>query len=476
MAADASIFAQYLRPVKSVADYGAEMDASQQNALQLAALKMKAQQDQQGFADEQTFRGLAQQHGNDQNALMRAAMSAGLYGKAQGIQKTIDEQLKAKADREKTGADTRKTDVETIDKSLATAKTFVNQVQDSQGAAAYLEGLYSDPVLGPLAQRMMPKEQAIANIPQDPQQLLRWKAGHMQITGDKLIDLLKPKTDITNMGGAQSFGATDQFSGQRTQTGSAPITQSADNAASQETARLKREQDAKDAAAGRAVQYSGQRIQRDRLEFEKGAAAADAGGPTQAALTKQFGKAEPGRRWKPDGTLEPIPGGSQDRKANEQQGGKETVDSVVAGLRSSYDALDKGGGITSTDQGAISNLGRRVSQSTVGQFAGGAVGGQNQKERDSIAQARPLLLQAIMKATGMSAKQMDSNAELKLYLATATDPTLSLQANREALDRIAELYGGGATPKQPSKPAGAGLSAQEQKELDELRARFGGRK
>lgn len=56
---------------------------------------------------------------------------------------------------------------------------------------------------------------------------------------------------------------------------------------------------------------------------------------------------------------------------------------------------------------------------------------------------RPLLLQAIMKATGMSAKQMDSNAELKLYLATATDPQKGLEANLEALDRIESLYGGG---------------------------------
>jgi hypothetical protein len=31
-------------------------------------------------------------------------------------------------------------------------------------------------------------------------------------------------------------------------------------------------------------------------------------------------------------------------------------------------------------------------------------------------------------------------------------------------------------PDTPAKPAGGGLSAQEQKELDELRARFGGRK
>jgi hypothetical protein len=53
-----------------------------------------------------------------------------------------------------------------------------------------------------------------------------------------------------------------------------------------------------------------------------------------------------------------------------------------------------------------------------------------------------------MKATGMSAKQMDSNQELKLYLSAATDPSKSLESNKEALDNLVRLYGvgGEATP------------------------------
>jgi len=175
-----------------------------------------------------------------------------------------------------------------------------------------------------------------------------------------------------------------------------------------------------------------------------GAAAPSDVGDEQSALTKRFGKASAGYRWTATGGLEPIPGGPADQKSQAQSSGRETVDTVIAGLRSSYDSLDKGGGITSTEAGTAANLGRWAARSPVGQAIGSATGSTNQKERDSIAQARPLLLQAIMKATGMSAKQMDSNAELKLYLATATDPTLSLQANREALDRIEQLYGSGA--------------------------------
>ena len=53
---------------------------------------------------------------------------------------------------------------------------------------------------------------------------------------------------------------------------------------------------------------------------------------------------------------------------------------------------------------------------------------------------RPALLAALMKATGMSAKQMDSNAELKLWLATATDPSLDVESNRRALAKIEQKY------------------------------------
>jgi hypothetical protein len=205
---------------------------------------------------------------------------------------------------------------------------------------------------------------------------------------------------------------------------------------------------------------------RERLDLDKGNAITDAGGPSQMALTKQFGKAESGRRWKADGSQEFIPGGSQDTKAQTLAQGKDAVDSTISSLRNSYDNLDKNGGITSTKEGALTNVGRYLSKSSVGQVAGGMVGSQNQKERDSIAQARPLLMQSIMKASGMSSKQMDSNVELKLWLATATDPNLSLQANREALDRIEQLYGSTAAP--PGKPTVVRTGTQNGRKVNQM--------
>jgi hypothetical protein len=63
--------------------------------------------------------------------------------------------------------------------------------------------------------------------------------------------------------------------------------------------------------------WAGVNLQRERLNFDKGTATADAGGPNQAAFTRQFGKAAPGYRWKADGSQEAIPGGPADIKAGE---------------------------------------------------------------------------------------------------------------------------------------------------------------
>lgn len=204
----------------------------------------------------------------------------------------------------------------------------------------------------------------------------------------------------------------------------------------------------KNDAANRDVTMRGQDFvdarARDRLEFDKGNSASDAGGPSQSALVKRFGKAPAGYRYKDDGTMEAIPGGPADAKAKAQEQrlaeGATDVDVAISTLRDAYDRLEKGGGITSTDKGPLENITAAASSSAIGQGVGKMLGTSNQSARNEIAMARPALLAALMKATGMSAKQMDSNAELKLWLATATDPTLDVQANRKALANIEKKY------------------------------------
>ena len=144
-----------------------------------------------------------------------------------------------------------------------------------------------------------------------------------------------------------------------------------------------------------------------------------------------------------------VPAGTG-AKAEAVEAGKTDVDNAVVTLKSALDSLNEGGGITSTDKGVLPNVGRWASTTGPGQLLGTMGGTVNQKNRDVIAQARPLLLRSIMQATGMSAKAMDSNAELKLWLSTATDPTKGYEANVEALNNIATKYGSGGFMGQTS--------------------------
>lgn len=173
--------------------------------------------------------------------------------------------------------------------------------------------------------------------------------------------------------------------------------------------------------------------------------------------------APPGYRFTPNGDLEAIPGGPADLKAQadaqKKASGADDVDLALGTLRDSYDRLEKGGGITSTKNGPLANVLPSIASSGAGQAAGKLFGTENQSARNDIAMTRPALLGALMKATGMSAKQMDSNAELKLWLATATDPTLDVESNRRALANIERKYLGATKGSSPEATADRGAPA-----------------
>lgn len=151
---------------------------------------------------------------------------------------------------------------------------------------------------------------------------------------------------------------------------------------------------------------------------------------------------------------EPTVGKKQESKEKAQ----ENASATIAKLRQSYDRLDELGGITSTSNRAGTNISARMGASSMGQTVGSFLGTKTQAERDKIEQTRPLLMTTIMQALGLSAKQLDSNAELKLWLSSATDPTKSLEANREALDNLERMLtgegkGAPTTSKTPPRQA-----------------------
>lgn len=144
-----------------------------------------------------------------------------------------------------------------------------------------------------------------------------------------------------------------------------------------------------------------------------------------------------------------VPAGAGS-KAEATSAGKADVDTDVMKLKTMLDTLKAGGGIVDTSKGALSNIGAAIGASGIGQTLSGAVGTKNQSARNEMNMIRPSLLRSIMQSTGMSAKQMDSNAELKLWLSTATDPTKDYQANLEALNNIATKYGSGPIIDSPT--------------------------
>lgn len=188
-------------------------------------------------------------------------------------------------------------------------------------------------------------------------------------------------------------------------------------------------------------------------------------------------KAPAGYRYTADGSLEAIPGGPADQKAQadaaKRASGVEDVNAAVATLRDAYNKLEQGVGITSTEKGPLDNLRAASSSSALGQMVGRALGTENQSARNTIAMTRPALLASLMKATGMSAKQMDSNAELKLWMATATDPTLDVQANRDALAKIEQKYlmPGSQQQKPPSEIAAPPKMTPQERQQSVLKAR-----
>lgn len=133
--------------------------------------------------------------------------------------------------------------------------------------------------------------------------------------------------------------------------------------------------------------------------------------------------------------------------------GQLNVANTASTLESLYDQLEQAGAAVSTKQGSLQNLSARTRSGGVGQAVGRAFGTKEQSIRNQIGMQIPNLINDIRSATGMSAKAMDSNAELQFYLKMATDPNADIEANRAALTTIRQKYlVGGQAPAAPTAP------------------------
>lgn len=139
------------------------------------------------------------------------------------------------------------------------------------------------------------------------------------------------------------------------------------------------------------------------------------------------------------------PGGKQ---APQAAGGAETALANIAELRGIYGTLNNMGAMVSPKQGTGANIWARARASGAGQLVEGTIGTEAQTQRDRIGSIRPGLMQSLAKATGMTGKQLDSNADVKLFMQTVTDPTASYEANMAALDGLERFVR--ANAKQPA--------------------------
>lgn len=231
MAADPNVFQAFLQPVKSVADYSADMDRE-------AATRLSLQNQRQQFAIQQSA---AQQQLAERNALQRIAAGwnadttpdqriASLRNSGlPGLMTQADALEKGYLDRRKTEADVGKTNSEALVKNLDALKFLSTGVMANptpQNASLALDAFER------LTGHKLDEDRQVLATLQTPEQIENWAAGHA-LQADQLL----PKLQNFNAGGAQVNQAINPVTGQVTETGRTAITQSADNAATQETAR-----------------------------------------------------------------------------------------------------------------------------------------------------------------------------------------------------------------------------------------------
>jgi hypothetical protein len=156
----------------------------------------------------------------------------------------------------------------------------------------------------------------------------------------------------------------------------------------------------------------------------------------------------------PSGTVIPLANPEATTKGQALVKGKNLVNDVATDMAASYGVLKDLGGIKSKENSPQKNISAALQSSMVGQVGGSMLGTPEQDARDAIMSQRPILVQAIVKATGISASQINSNQELKNLLDAATDPSKGYETNIKSLNKINKRFGlGGDIVELPTAPA-----------------------
>ena len=147
--------------------------------------------------------------------------------------------------------------------------------------------------------------------------------------------------------------------------------------------------------------------------------------------------------------------------------GKKRVSSIISDMLKEYDTLNKAKAIGSSERGAAENIFDYLSVSAPGQEIQKMFGTKANDSLSNLTSSRKLLASAMAAAMGLSSKQMDSNTELQLTLASLSDPTQGYKAITDILKRVDREYGMGTASTRTPTTGGAG--GKDRPSLDSFR-------
>jgi hypothetical protein len=181
MALDASIYGRF-QP-KSAASYAAEFEqlAGMREQRQDNALARAFRQEQMGQARAQAERGNAlralQQglDGKSDEEVVQRMRAAGFVDEA-ATYETGALERQTKRNTVRTGEATAvKTEADAFSSALNQYATLLPRINSPQAAQLWVRSQYEDPRTGKVLQGSIPMEEALAEVPQDPQQLPQWR-------------------------------------------------------------------------------------------------------------------------------------------------------------------------------------------------------------------------------------------------------------------------------------------------------------
>lgn len=139
--------------------------------------------------------------------------------------------------------------------------------------------------------------------------------------------------------------------------------------------------------------------------------------------------------------------------------GQSNVETTLGKMMEKYNRLDALEAIPSAKRGVLANAAAYAAGTAAGQEVEKVRATPAQTERDELKSLRRALLKDIMAATGASAKELDSNFELKSMLESLSDETMSIDSVRRIIADLSARYGKGAikapeeAPIAPAAPA-----------------------